>query len=113
MRLNHENADNPAFTRTGFNRWNRSKDAFDGHEKSAFHRHSVSIAKRNGQNSFLDLLNTQNAKEHKGHRKSFFNEIRTLIFLASQALPTRGHEESERNLRQLLATCLHEHEWVK
>ena len=36
MRFNHENADNPAFTRYWFKRWNISKAAFDGHEKALF-----------------------------------------------------------------------------
>ena len=116
MHANHHPGSKPnsAFVSTGFNNWKKAKDKFDEHEKSHFHRDALNDAKAKGFDiSVFDQVRSQSASEQEARRKSFLNEIRALVFLLRQALPVRGHDEDEGNLRQLLKVCLEEHEWIK
>ena len=91
-----------AFLTTGFDNWKKAGESFTQHAKSAVHREAVLKFHSLQQPSIITQLNDQAKLDQAKHRDMLLKQISSLKYLLRHGLAIRGHEELERNLRQLL-----------
>ena len=98
---------NYAFVNVGFCNWKKALEKFAEHEKSDMHKEAFSkIMSRRKGISIQSQLATQQEKDRHLNRSMFLKVIESVLFLARQGLPFRGHHDAgsslEGNLLQLL-----------
>lgn len=98
---------NLAFIEEGFSNWKKALEKFLEHEKSEMHKEALSkLMSIQNRVNIVSQLATQREMEMQHNRSMFLKVIETVIFLARQGLPLRGHHENsssfEGNLLQLL-----------
>ena len=92
-----------AFVTNGFSNWKKALLRFKSHEGSNFHKEACRavVAAKGGVNVVSACVKGK-AKEMDDARQALLAILSSLLYLSTQGLAIRGHEDTESNLRQLL-----------
>lgn len=93
-----------ALSGSGFSNWKRALDTFREHEKSAFHVSTMScwhgFKATKIQGDVIAQLHAANAAEILERREYLKRIAAIIIFLGTQGIPFRGHDEQESSPNQ-------------
>lgn len=92
-----------AFVKNGFSNWKKAIDRFKSHERSNFHKEACNaVVAAKGSANVAYACAKGKAKEMDDARQALLATLSSLLYLSTQGLAIRGHEDTESNLRQLL-----------
>jgi hypothetical protein len=91
-----------AYTKNGFNNWSVATQKFNKHQSTLSHKRandSYINAVRNLKDNtdVLKLIDNEHKKQALENRNYLKEIIRSIIFLAKQGLPFRGHRENDES----------------
>lgn len=92
-----------AFISTGMNNWKHALRKFQAHEKTHCHRFASQQLEQYTKSVAIDAqLSQQISTDQIIAQKALQSIITSVLFLARQGLPMRGHESTDGNFDQLL-----------
>ena len=91
-----------AFISSGFNNWKKALERFEQHAQSNVYKEALLKIELMEQPTVIAQLNSMLKRDQAARREFLIVTLSSLKFLVPQGLPTRGHEEIEGNLMQLL-----------
>lgn len=92
-----------SFIQTGFSDWKHAIAKFGKHEQSISHKFACSqLAQSRAGVQIAAKLNDQLASEQALAKKALAVLLSSVVYLARQAIPLRGHDNDDGNFNQLL-----------
>jgi len=103
--LSARRADN--FSTTGYSGNRKALEAFRKHDTSDAHKACIEALEHahSMQQSIINRLNLQLAKDQTANRKQLLILVKAIIFLVRQNIPLQGDSLEKSNLYQLLQLC--------
>jgi hypothetical protein len=92
-----------AFISSGMNNWKRALEKFKSHEKTNCHNFAVIQLQQYSKSAAVNAqLSQQITDDQAIAQKALRAIITSVLYLARQGLPLRGHENNDGNFSQLL-----------
>ena len=89
----------PTFTKVGFDNWKKAIQKYRDHSQCDVHHKAVLKCQ------MIQSTPLHSTQAKKVQRQALLKQLNCLRFLLRQGLATRGHDEIQGNLHQLLLVC--------